>query len=71
MKSAEERAKEYSNLIPLGCVPFKKDIERVLVHVIKETDKITRHACCDSVNEINKICDRESSCRAIMNTKSV
>jgi len=71
MKTAEERAEDYLKKY-VGTWNAKQ--ERELVILIKEQDKITRHACAEAINKIDgdlyeaKLVEASNAC---MNVKAV
>lgn len=52
MKSLTERAKEFVDSLPLACAAHRKAIEERFMWVIKDQDKITRHACAEAILEM-------------------
>jgi hypothetical protein len=78
MKTAEERAKEFvKRFHDKICMGHTEEIEKAIVGILKEQDKITRHACADEVENIPTDGDWNIytfSCKAqriIINTKVI
>jgi hypothetical protein len=80
MKTVEERAKEFIESLDLSCESQAVKIEKKLITLLKEQDKITRHACAESIllmphgyaaRTSNKVVSVDEVERAIINTKAI
>jgi hypothetical protein len=76
MKTAEERAKEL--LYAIKHADTENECLSRIIESLKEQDKITRHACADSVlalqfelSNFKAVVDMDDAHQAIMNTKAV
>jgi len=65
MKTAEERAKEFVDKMPLVCAAFRNEIEKELVLFAKRQDKITRHAIAENLIMAHHDCETDTGDSAI------
>lgn len=54
MKTAEEKAKEFCDNLPLAIAMFRPEVEESVRLLLKEQDRNTRHACAESVIKLSR-----------------
>lgn len=62
MKTAEERAREFCDTLPLAWTNFRADVEVAVYLLIKEQDRVTRAACAEAVMAVCYTRDNLGNC---------